>query len=108
MAIQGRVYGGQNPLKGAQVYLFAANAGVFTPNANGYGNASKSLLASVAGQTTKDSSGGATNGDYFVTTNSGGNFAISSDYACTGGQQVYLYALGGDPGLAARGKSNST
>lgn len=101
MAIQGRVYGGQNPLKNAQVYLFAANSGVFTPNTNGYGNPSKSLLTSVSGQTTLDTSGGPTNGDYFVTTDTNGNFGISSDYTCKGGQQVYLYALGGDPGLGS-------
>jgi hypothetical protein len=101
MAIQGRVYGGQNPLMSAQVYLFAANSGVFTPNASGYGNASKSLLTSTGTNTMLDMSSGPTGGDYYVVTDSGGNFSISSDYTCTGGQEVYLYALGGDPGLGS-------
>ena len=41
-----------------------------------------------------------TYGDYYVTTvGPGGTFTINSDYTCTGGQQVYLYSVGGDPGL---------
>jgi hypothetical protein len=101
VAISGTVHGGQNPIVGAHVYLFAANAGVFTPNTNGYGNASASLLTSGTGRTL-DSSGGATNGDYYVTTvGPGGTFSITGDYSCTAGQQVYLYAVGGDPGLGS-------
>jgi len=97
LAIQGAVYGGQSPITGAQVYLLAANAGVFLPNTSGYGNASLSLLTAGAGRTL-DNSGGSTNGFYYVTTGSGGSFSISGDYTCTGGQQVYLYALGGTSG----------
>ena len=104
-AITGTVHGGQNPIIGTHVYLFAANAGVFTPNVNGYGNASVSLLTAGTGRTL-DTSGGATNGDYYVTTvGPGGTFSITGDYTCTGGQQVYLYALGGDPGLGSGANS---
>src|ERR1017187_3960543 len=100
-AIQGVVHGGQNPIVGAHVYLFAANAGLLTPNTNGYGNASASLLTAGTGRTL-DSSGGATNGDYYVTSvGPGGIFSITGDYSCTAGQQVYLYAVGGDPGLGS-------
>jgi hypothetical protein len=99
-AITGVVHGGQNPITGAHVFLLAANAGVFTPNASGYGNASLSLLKSVSGQTTLDSTvGDPTYGDYYVTTDPNGNFSITGDYTCVGGQQVYLYSLGGNPGL---------
>jgi hypothetical protein len=98
-AISGTVHGGQNPITSAHVYLLAANAGVFTPNASGYGNASLSLLKSTGTNTVLDSSGGATNGFYYVSTDSNGNFSITGDYTCVGGQQVYLYSLGGDPGL---------
>jgi hypothetical protein len=35
----------------------------------------------------------------YVLTGSDGSFSISGDYTCIAGQQVYLYALGGDPGL---------
>ena len=98
--LAGVVHGGQQPIVGAHVYLFAANT-------TGYGgagiaastsNASLSLLTSGSG-TTQDVSGGATNGDYYVTTDGSGSFSISGDYTCTAGQQVYLYALGGNPGL---------
>ena len=100
LAITGRVHGGQNPIVGAHVYLFAANAGVFTPNTSGYGNASLSLLTAGTGRTL-DTSGGATNGYYYVISDSNGTFSITGDYTCTGGQQVYLYSLGGDPGLGS-------
>ncbi|HEY2861731.1 MAG TPA: hypothetical protein VGJ21_25245, partial [Terracidiphilus sp.] len=90
MDIKGSVHGGQQPIAGSHVYLFAANT-------TGYGNASVSKLQAGAG-TTLDSSRGATNGDYYVTTNANGNFTISGDYSCTPDTQVYVYALGGDPG----------
>jgi len=80
---------------GASVYLYAAN----TAGSGGNGilastsNASISLLQSSGSNTHKDS-----NGNYYVTTDAGGNFSITSDYTCTSGQQVYLYVLGGNPG----------
>jgi hypothetical protein len=98
-AISGIVHGGQNPIIGAHVYLFAANAGVFTPNTNGYGNASVSLLTAGTGRTQDTTPSDPTYLDYYVTTDSNGNFSITGDYSCTAGQQVYLYALGGNPGL---------
>ena len=91
LSIQGSVRGGQQPIVGAHVYLFAANT-------TGYGNASVSLMTSVLGSTTLDASGGATNGDYYVTTGAGGAFSITGDYSCTPNTQVYLYSLGGNPG----------
>ena len=36
-----------------------------------------------------------------MTTGADGSFSITGDYTCTPGQQVYLYALGGDPGAGA-------
>lgn len=98
-AIQGKVIGGQQVIAGAHVYLFAANT-------TGYGgagiaastnNSSISLLTSGTG-TTLDSSGGPTNGDYYVTTDSSGLFTITGVYSCAMGQQVYLYSVGGNPG----------
>jgi hypothetical protein len=99
LAIQGTVHGGQNPIVGAQVYLFAAGSGVFTPNASGYGNASVSLLNSSGLNTAEDTTpSDATFDDYYVSSGAGGTFSISGDYTCTGGQQVYLYAVGGNTG----------
>jgi hypothetical protein len=81
----GTVHGGRQPIAGAHVYLFAANT-------TGYGQASVSLLS---GTGNTDSVG------TYVTTGADGSFSISGDYTCTAGQQVYLYALGGDPGAGA-------
>jgi streptogramin lyase len=86
-AVQGMVHGGQQPIVGAKVYLYAANT-------TGYGNAAVSLLQS-AGGTVPDGSG-----NYYYPTQSGGTFSISGDFTCpSAGSQVYLYAVGGDPGL---------
>ncbi len=83
-AIRGNVHGGQQPVVGAHIYLFATNS-------TGYGIASISLLnASATGNS--DSIGA------YVTTGSDGSFTITGDYACTSVDQVYLYALGGNPG----------
>ena len=90
VTMQGKVMGGQQPIVGAQVYLLAANT-------TGYGNASLSLLISGTGRTL-DTSGGPTNGFYYVTTDANGNFSITGDYSCTPNTQVYVYSLGGNPG----------
>jgi hypothetical protein len=91
LAIQGSVYGGEQAIVGAHVYLLAASTA-------GYGSASVPLLTNVAGKTTLDTSGGPTDGDYYVTTDSAGGFTITGDYTCTQNTQVYLYTLGGMPG----------
>jgi protocatechuate 3,4-dioxygenase beta subunit len=56
-ALHGRVHGGQNPISGARVYLYAVDA-------TGYGNASDSLLKSPG----------------YVTTDSTGTFSITGDF----------------------------
>ena len=86
-ALHGIVHGGQQPIVGAHVYLYAANT-------TGYGNASVSLLQSTGG-TVSDG-----HGNYYYPTGSGGTFSITGDFTCPGAaSQVYLYAVGGDPGL---------
>jgi len=92
--IQGSVYGGQQPVNLSHVYVLAAGTG-------GYAGASQSLLTSYTTgsfPTTEDA-----NGDYYVTTNAHGFFVLTGEYSCTPGQEVYIYATGGDTG----GGSNS-
>ncbi len=98
-AIQGSVFGGQQPVTGAHVYVLAANTAGY--NTSGPTYASVSLLQNVPGSTTSDSSG-----NYYVTTGSLGGFTISNDYTCTPGQQVHLYAVGGNSGYGY-GATNS-
>ncbi len=85
--MNGIVHGGQQPIVGAHVYLYAANT-------TGYGNAAVSLLANKGG-TVADGSG-----NYYYPTGTNGTFSITGDFTCpNAGSQVYLYATGGDPGL---------
>jgi streptogramin lyase len=100
--LSGSVHGGQQPIVGAHVYLFAANTTDYGGNgiAASSSNASVSLLTSAA-NTSLDSSGGATNGDYYVTTDANGAFTITGDYTCAANSLVYLYAVGGNPGAGA-------
>jgi hypothetical protein len=87
------VYGGQAPVVGAHVYLFAAN----TTGYGGAGIAASSSNASVslisATETGTSDSVGA-----YVVTGSNGGFSLTGDYTCASGQQLYLYALGGNAG----------
>lgn len=95
-ALHGRVHGGQQPIVGASVYLYAANTtGYAGPGIAASGtNASVSLLNSSGSNTQKDS-----NGNYYVATDSNGNFAITGDYTCPNtNSQVYIYSVGGNPG----------
>lgn len=97
-ALHGTVHGGQNPIAGAHVYLYAINT-------NGYGgpgitasstNASVSLLHAGTG-TTQDGSN-----HYYVTTDQYGNFAITSDYSCPSNYaHTFFYSVGGDSGSGA-------
>jgi streptogramin lyase len=94
-ALQGRVHGGQNPIQGAHVYLYAVNdtgyAGPGEPASPG--NQAVSLLASAV-NTSQD-----TNGNYYVTTASDGTFSVTGDYTCpTATPYTYLLAVGGNSG----------
>lgn len=96
--LHGSVHGGQNPIVGAHVYLYAVNTigygGVgIAPNSS---NASVSLLHNASG-TAQDGSG-----HYYVTTDQYGNFTITGDYSCPSPYaHPYFYASGGDPGLGS-------
>lgn len=73
--IQGSVFGGQQPVTGASVQLYAASS-------SGYGSGSYALLTSA------------------VTTSGTGSFSISGTYTCpSASTPVYIVASGGNPGL---------
>lgn len=79
--LSGVVHGGQQPVSGATIQLYAAGA-------SGYGSAATPLLTAP------------------VITDSGGRFSITGDYTCPSpATPVYITATGGNPGLSA-GSSN--
>jgi hypothetical protein len=77
--VSGHVNGGQQPITGATVQLWAVGTGA-------YGSAASPLGSSVP-------------------TDRNGNFTLGS-YTCTPGTQTYITAQGGDPGLGAGTNSN--
>jgi hypothetical protein len=84
LAIQGIVRGGQQPIAGAHVFLYAAN----TTGYGGPGIAPSSSNASIS----------LLNAPGYVVTDVNGGFSITGAYSCTPDTQVYLYAVGGNPG----------
>ncbi|HEV2578011.1 MAG TPA: hypothetical protein VGU25_12445 [Acidobacteriaceae bacterium] len=88
--IQGGVHGGNFPVVGAQIYLFAAGQG-------GYNTSATSLITS--GKSGVSCSSPVVSNACYVTTDANGNFAVGPDYTCTVGQQVYMVAVAGNPGL---------
>jgi len=78
--IHGQAFGGQQPISGASIYVYAAGT-------SGYGAASTLLSTTVP------------------KTDGNGFFTLTGDYVCTAGQQVYLYALGGNTGTGTNSAS---
>lgn len=75
LSIQGTVHGGQQPVGHSSIQLYAAGKA-------GNGSPAMTMLKNA------------------VYTKSDGTFDITSDYTCNeGGDQVYLVATGGNPGL---------
>jgi len=76
-AVQGRLMGGQQPVSGSTVQLYAATN-------SSYGGASTALLSAA------------------VISDANGGFSISNLYTCpTATTQVYIVAKGGNPGLTS-------
>ena len=78
--IQGAVHGGQQPVSGSTIQLYAVTT-------EGYDAPATAMLTVP------------------VTSTANGSFSITGDYTCTGVDQVYIVATGGNPGLA--GNTNS-
>jgi len=115
--IQGKAFGGNQPIQGATIQLYAAGAPAMpgSGSATGaYGSGATALIA--AGSMTDTSTnnyfpGGAPGCTYLAAgsnpngctalpqTDGSGNFTITGDYSCTAGQSVYIVATGGNPGL---------
>jgi hypothetical protein len=85
------VHGGQQPISGSRVYLYASGS-------SGYGSYPVSLM-------TLGQSGVITDpvtGDGYVPSDANGGFTITGDWSCVhDSDQVFVLALGGNPGLDA-------
>ncbi len=79
--LSGKLYGGQQPVAGAALQLYAAGS-------TGYGSAAAALLKTA------------------VTSGNDGSFTITSDYTCPANAQVYIVATGGNPGLSPATATN--
>jgi hypothetical protein len=91
-AIKGVVHGGNQPIVGAKVYMYAVTIGA-------YSQASTSLM-----QATSNTQNDGVGDPYYVLTDSKGDFSIGAlDYSCTssGETAVYLYSNNGDPGIGS-------
>ncbi|MEO6924310.1 MAG: hypothetical protein ABI142_10830, partial [Bryocella sp.] len=71
-SLHGTTMGGQQPVVGANVYLYAVGT-------SGYGGVSRSMLSGAG----------------YVTTGTHGEWSITNDYTCQSGDQVYLLVVGG-------------
>lgn len=74
-SVTGRVHGGQQPINGATIHMYAVGT-------NGYGSPSASVL----------------NNGVTVSSNPDGSFTLTNLYTCSAEQRVYLTATGGDAG----------
>ena len=87
--LHGTILGGQQPLTGARVYLFAAGH-------TGYGSAASSLLNTTLPAVSIDN-----NGNGYVLTDATGAFTVTGEWTCPQAtDQLYILATGGNPGLA--------
>jgi hypothetical protein len=85
LKMTGTVHGGQNPVSKSFVQLYVAGT-------SGYGAGATPLIKTAV------QSDGSVQSTVF--TDASGNFAITGDYTCpTSTAQVYLTAVGGNPGL---------
>ena len=96
ISLAGRVHGGQQPVTGATLQLYAAGT---------TGDKSSATPLILTTLTTSDGSGNATDGNGNLGNNfnslPAGFFTLTGDYVCPAGANVYLVATGGNPGLAA-------
>ena len=87
--LAGVVHGGQQPVSGATIQLYAVGT-------SGYGSTATGLISPSAQATPG-----------IALTDANGNFNITGQYSCPmGDPEVYLTATGGNPGLAP-GTNNS-
>jgi hypothetical protein len=116
--MSGTVHGGQQPVTGATLQLYAAGAPAMPATGSGTGGYGAGAIALITvgsmttGSTNNFYPGGAPNCSIpsnginsnnctaLPQTDGSGDFTLSQDYTCTAGQLVYIVATGGNPGLS--------
>jgi hypothetical protein len=99
-AVQGNVHGGQQPITGATIQLYAAGA---PPTGGDYGAGAVALIPT--GSYFPGGASGCVTGPNITcttlpTTDSTGGFTITGDYTCpSASSQIYIVATGGNPGI---------
>jgi hypothetical protein len=115
--IIGNVYGGRQPIVGAEIFLFEANIGGYESAANpikgisllGSGSGTGANANVMYNHTAAYPAPPEDPTDAFVVTAADGGFNLSGDYACDPGRQVWLVSIGGDPGAgSANGTTGAT
>ena len=97
--LTGSVRGGQQPIVGrACVSAGGERDGIWRGGDCGFDEQRVGVAADEWTGTTLDTSGGATNGDYYVTTDAEWELLDHGRLHVYGGAAGYLYALGGNPG----------
>lgn len=92
--ISGLVHGGQQPVTGAYVQLYAVGSG--------FGNGATPLIPTSSSGTPDGST------QSIIRTDSNGNFVITNDFTCpSSATQVYITAVGGNPGLPGNSTNNT-
>jgi hypothetical protein len=102
IALSGTVHGGQQPVSGSTIFLYAITGGTTTnliPVASYYPGGAPGCVASGSQTCTS-----------YPQTDANGYFTITGDYTCPAGNTsapLYIVAGGGNPGLAA-GTNNAS
>jgi hypothetical protein len=102
VGISGKVMSGSVAVSSAHVYLLAARTNTYGGSGLAASTSNASIsLETAGGGATLDSATGPTNGFYYTTTDSNGNFSIPAGYSCFPSNQLYLYTSGGNAGGGA-------
>ncbi len=106
VAIKGNIHGGQNPVGGSAVQVYAAGttgtygtgATALIPTANASCTSTQSPTCYYLGGLPGCVASGSQTCYTGVVSDANGNFSLNGDYSCTANQELYITATGGNPG----------
>jgi hypothetical protein len=98
-AIHGVAHGGQQPITGQSIYLYATGT-------SGVGSNSRSVLTASVCTNSPSNCGQDGSNNYYVTTDANGDFALTGDYTCSTNESLYIYGTGGNSGAGTGSNSH--